>query len=812
MKQESIGQIIRCTHCGEQCDKDHIVSNEHHFCCEGCKTVYALLSEHDLCGYYSIDDPEVKSLKHLSHKSMERFAFLEDTEIAKSLLEFHRDGKAQVTLKLPSVHCASCVWLLEKLPFINPGIIRSRLQLAGKNISIYYDETKTSLRSIIELLTLLGYEPDLSLATVAKKGQDNSNRSMYIKLAIAGFAFGNTMLFSLPGYFDEGVNLMGSHFSLVFSGLNLLFSLPVILYSASPFFNNALSGLRSKTMNLDIPIAMGIIALYGRSLFEILSNSGPGFMDSFNGLVFFLLIGRLFQKKSFDALEFDRDHASFIPLQCTVVEEEKEQSRPVSSIKIGDTLIIHNQEIIPADAVLLSKIGHIDYSFITGESTPIELIKGGMIFAGARVLGPTLKVEVQREVSRSALLRMWNSEIVEKPESKLLHISAVFAKYFTASTIGLAMLGGLIYLPDIPSAINVFTAVLIIACPCALTLAAPFTLGNIMRLSAEKGVFYKNPETVMEFGSAQTIVFDKTGTLTSSLEGQIEYEGNELYRDDIEMIISGCLSSIHPKSRMIAGWLAKRHDIGTLNGIRCDLFKEIPGKGWISRFRGHELHIGSSEFIKQTEERGVFLSIDGIQYGRFMIQEGPRIGILPMLERLKGDHSMTTYLLSGDDDTHAEHYTSGFEHEYSLLFHQSPEQKAQFIDALHAESEDIIVMVGDGMNDAGALKKSNVGIAVTEHISSFTPGCDIVMSAKALPYFDMIKQYAQSGSTVIIGAFIISIVYNVIGLTLALMGILSPLFTAILMPVSSLTVIGFSLGMTSWKARQIPHAESEEWK
>jgi Cu+-exporting ATPase len=443
----------------------------------------------------------------------------------------------------------------------------------------------------------------------------------------------------------------------------------------------------------------------------------------------------------------------------------------------------------------------------------VEVIKGKMIFAGARVLGPTLKVEVQREVSRSALLRMWNNEEGPKTQSKLLQVSAVFAKYFTIFTIGLAIIGGALYLPNIEMAINVFTAVLIIACPCALTLAGPFTLGNIMRLSAKKGVYFKNPETVMEFGSGHSIIFDKTGTLTSSLEGQVEYDGHELLRDDIEMIISGCLASTHPKSRMIAAWLSKKHKVGDLSGIRCDMFKEIPGSGWISHFRGHEIRIGSSEFITKKQANGVYLTIDGIQYGTFHIHVGPRPGIVPMLERLKEDTTVSTYLLSGDDDKHAYHYDSGFADEESLRFHQSPEQKAQFVDALHTQNpEDIIIMVGDGINDAGALKRSNVGIAVTEHISSFTPGCDMVMSSKSLPHFDALKRYAESGSSIIIGAFIISVVYNAIGLTFALMGLLTPLFTAILMPVSSLTVIGYSLGMSSWKARSIPNVENDQWK
>ena len=809
MKEIQTNQSINaCAHCGERCKSNDIQESGLYFCCEGCKTVYALLEEHDLCAYYSLEKPEIQSLKHLSHKKFERFAYLDDPKTTSELLDYHHEQLSRMTLVLPNIHCTSCVWLLEKLPFINPGIQHSTLELAGKRITILFDNTITSIREIVELLTILGYEPRITLATREKVSKDNSNRPYYIGLAIAGFAFGNIMLFSLPGYFDQGKDLMNSQFKHLFSALNILFSIPVIMYSAKPFFKSAFAGLTNKSMNLDIPIVIGVLAIYGRSLFEILSGIGPGFMDSFTGLIFFLLIGRLFQKKSFDALEFERDHASFIPLQCTVMKDGETISRSASSLQIGDKLLVRNQELIPTDSILLSSVGHVDYSFITGESTPVEIVRNGKIYAGAKVLGPAMEVQVEHEISRSSLLNLWNG-IEPKTHSRLLSVSTRFASYFTGFTIILALIGGIYHHENINQALNVFTAVLIIACPCALTLAGPFTLGNIMRLSAKRGVYFKSPETVMELGAGTTIVFDKTGTLTSSLDGQVSYEGLELMEQDIEMIMSGCLASTHPKSRMIASWLAQKHGYMQLDGIRCDMFQEIPGKGWISRMRGHEIHLGSSSLVMNSEHEGVHVSIDGIYMGNFNIRIGPRPGILDMLKTLK--QQVKICLLSGDDAKQEMQYTSIFDGNDEVHFNQSPIQKALFIQRLQERGEHT-VMIGDGINDAGALKISQVGIAITERISSFTPGCDIIMSAESLPHFVAVKQYAKSGSHIIIGAFIISVMYNAIGLSMAFSGILTPLFTAILMPVSSLTVIGFSLGMTSWNARHIPFVESEQWK
>lgn len=808
--QQSILHI--CSHCGDICNDNAIYDGNVFFCCEGCKTVYKLLQNNNLCGYYAVDGSEIHSLKKLSTKSISRFAYLDDSSIAESILAFKNDKKAQLVLQLPSVHCTSCVWLLEKLPHLHPGILRSELQLSGKQISILFNPEQVTVREIVELLTLLGYEPDISLAAMHKQTKDTSNRSMYIRLAIAGFAFGNTMMVSLPGYFDEGIGDLQSTFTIMFAALNILFSLPVILYSSQPFFKNAWSGFRNSTMNVDIPISMGILAIYSRSIYEIFMGIGPGFMDSFSGLVFFLLIGRVFQKKSFDALEFDRDFNSYVPLQCTKIEHDTEKSIAASSIIPGDILLVRNQEIIPSDAILLSANGHIDYSFITGESTPVEILKDTLIYAGARVLGPSILIEIKKEISRSGLLRMWNNTLFRKPvSSTLLTVSTLFGTYFTFGTIVLAIIAGLFYLPHYSMALSVFSAVLIIACPCALTLAVPFTLGNIMRISAKYGLYFKNTDTVLELASVDTIVFDKTGTLTSSLEGTVEYIGEDFSETQLRLIISGCLSSTHPKSRILASWLCMNNNIQSLKGLHCDSFQEFTGKGWIAAAGKYTIRLGNYEFVSHRKEHKdqIWVSVNAKLLGYFIIKEGPRHGILSMIDSLTKALHVDVFLISGDSNRNAGYYTSAFKGEHSLLFHQSPEDKARFILSKQNHNHAKVAMIGDGINDSGALMQSNIGIAVAEHISAFHPGCDAIMSANSLSYLDAFIQFTRKGITIIKAAFWISVIYNIIGLTLAVMGILTPVYTAILMPISSLTVIGFTLGMSSFAGRKIALKENQ---
>ncbi|RMF59337.1 MAG: heavy metal translocating P-type ATPase, partial [Calditrichaeota bacterium] len=308
-------QPPNCYHCGLPCKENDILFDNKHFCCRGCQTVYEILSENDLCQYYQLNASPGQSPTE-SKNVPRRFEYLEDENVQNQLLSFNNGKVARVTFNIPGMHCSSCIWLLEHLYQLNEGITESRVNFLRKELSLVFNPLKTTLRQIVELLTSLGYEPHISLEDLQKKSQKATDRSLYIKLGVAGFAFGNVMLLSFPEYFSVK-DTLDFQFRQFFGILNILLSLPVLLYSASEFLSSAFKGLKYKTVNIDVPISLGIITLFGRSIYEILAGHGSGYMDSFVGLVFLLLLGKLFQKKTYETLSFDRDYKSYFPVAIT---------------------------------------------------------------------------------------------------------------------------------------------------------------------------------------------------------------------------------------------------------------------------------------------------------------------------------------------------------------------------------------------------------------------------------------------------------------------------------------------------------------
>ncbi|MBI3259697.1 MAG: heavy metal translocating P-type ATPase metal-binding domain-containing protein [Ignavibacteriae bacterium] len=794
---------VVCTHCGEDCTTEIIsLGGGEQFCCEGCKIVFELLRDNNLCTYYDLEKAPGISFKFKT--TVPRFDYLDSPEIERQLIDFTRGTVSKTTFYLPQMHCTSCLWLLEKLYKLNDGIIASEVNFLRKEVTISFDNRRIHLRSIVELLTKIGYEPEIHLSTLEKPQKDNSQRDLYLKLGLAGFAFGNSMMLSFPEYLSFGNNL-DAKLRWFFGILNIILATPVLLYSARDYFTASWHSIRERTMMIDVPIALGILALYIRSVVDILSGSGSGFMDSFTGLIFFLLIGKLFQKKTFETLAFDRNYKSYFPLSVLLKHQSGEKSIPVSSLTVGDVFLVRNNEIIPADGTLLSEIGQIDYSFVTGESEQIEVFRGNEIYAGGKAMGTVVEIQCTKECSQGYLTRLWNNDIFKKEKkSTLLEVNSRFGKWFTIVTIAIAICAGLFWLPVNPGiALNAFTSVLIIACPCALTLAAPFALGWSLTVFGKSSFYLRNASVVLDLAKLNTIVFDKTGTLTEPHKSRVTYTGKILTFEEQRLIQTCLRNSTHPLSRGIASEMPQQ------DGLILQDFNEFAGLGVEATIDGRTITAGSYPFIsgkcKETIQQknnstAVYVLIGNQFKGCFEVTNSYRDGLKNLFAALKQRFELL--LLTGDNSHERNELLSLFGEDITMQFSQSPEDKLEFIKELQYQGKNV-AMIGDGLNDAGALQQSNVGIAVSEQSGSFSPACDAILSSEQLTKLPHFIKFAQNSKQVIIWAFIISVVYNAVGLGFAVSGLLTPMVAAIFMPVSSLSIIGFTTAAVLWNSRKM---------
>jgi len=778
-------ELQGCYHCGEDAGRDTVIFEDKAFCCQGCKMVYGLLKDNGLCNYYALNEKAGISIRA---KVQDQYAFLEDEKVQQALLDFRSEEKSMIGLYLPQIHCSSCLWLLENLNRLNPGITHSIVNFPQKTVRIYFSEQQTSLRSIVELLSTIGYSPDISFSDLEKGSQKKTDKKLFYQLGLAGFAFGNIMLLSFPEYL--GLDAGGEvGFQKIFGYLNILLILPVIAYSGKDYFRSAWQGLRQFHLNIDVPISLGILALFGRSLYEILSQSGAGYLDSLAGLLFFLLIGKWFQQKTFTGLSFERDYKSYFPIAVQVKEEGQLFSRTLDQIAVGDIIVIRNGEIIPADATLLDASTQLDYSFVSGESKAIHKTQGELLYAGGRQLGGAIEAKVCRTVDNSYLTRLWNEEAfsAEQSEGRATDLADMIGKYFTAFILILSAATLLYWLPkDVGLAFNAFTSVLIVACPCAVALAIPFIFGNIIRLLGHQHFYLKNIITIEKLAKVKHIVFDKTGTLTIGRSSRIEYEGAALNEEEKTLIKSLSYHSAHPLSRQIYAHFTDPSIYPVQD------FKEIVGQGISGRIQGKVVKLGSAAMVKPAskEKKGIHVCIGDDYKGFFLVGGQYRRSLKAVLEKLK---SYPFSVLTGDDDQERSRLETFFGTSMSrLFFNQSPADKLAYIKDCQSKG-DQVMMIGDGLNDAGALKQSDVGIVISEDAGNFTPASDAILNAQSFAQLPVFIQLAKGSMYLVYAAYGLALIYNIIGLTYAVRGDLSPVIAAILMPLSSITIVVFGL-------------------
>ncbi len=806
LEPQGQAQTQQCYHCGEPCQNDTIQKDEKLFCCHGCKTVYEILAENNLCNYYQLS--EQPGAPQRNRDFGERFAFLDKPEIAQTLLAFASEDLEKVTLLLPNVHCSSCIWLLENLYKVHQGITYSRVNFSKREISISYNPQKITFRQVAELLSSLGYPPQINLQDLKSKTQKQENLSLFYKIGITGFCFGNIMLLSFPDYLavedwvEEG-------YKYFFGYLNILLALPIFFYSSAEYYKSAFKSLRAGVINLDVPITLGIFALFGRSLYEILTFTGAGYLDSLAGLLFFLLVGKWVQNRTYERLSFDRDYQSYFPLAIQVRNPQTDEVSIsiVTALKKNDIIRIRNQELIPTDGILISEKAFIDYSFVSGEAEPVEKSQGDYLYAGGRQVGSMIELAVQKEVSQSYLTQLWNSEVFQDTKTDKIHKHiAIFSKYFTLATLSIAFGAGLFwYFQNSAIMWNAFTAVLIVACPCALALATPYALGNAMRILGRNHFYLRNSDVVAHLAEVDHLVFDKTGTITHNDKAAISFEGqSSISEQDKILIKSLVVHSTHPLSRKISQYLC---DVPMLE---VDYFKEIEGKGIYGRVQGVSLRIGAREFtracqIEEDEETlrpaelasQVFVNLQGVCLGHFTIHNAYREGLSEMVGYLQKDYQ--TSLITGDNASEQERLLAIFGKKEKLLFEQKPLDKLQYIKSSQQQG-DKLLMLGDGLNDAGALRQSEVGIALTEDTTSFSPACDAILDAKGFSLLPKFLKYSKNTMYIIRASFLLSLIYNLVGIAFAVTGLLSPVLAAILMPLSSITVVGFVVLATNYLA------------
>jgi Cu+-exporting ATPase len=668
-----------------------------------------------------------------------------------------------------------------------------------KTVRITYNSDAVSLKKIVNLLSAIGYEPYISLENY-ETGVKTEDRSLTYKLGVAFFCFGNIMLLSFPEYFEANEFWL-DQYKEFFRWLIFALALPTFFYAASGYYVSAYKSIRTGMLNIDIPIALGIVVMFIRSTVDVIMGHGQGFFDSLSGLIFFMLLGKMFQIKTYNFLSFERDFKSYFPIAVTKLNNGIEESVPIYDVIKGDRLLIRNQELIPVDGILLSAEATLDYSFVTGEANAIIKNSGDKVFAGGKQIGPLIEMQVLESVSQSYLTQLWSNDVFQKKVNQHFKtITDTISHYFTPILLLIAFTGfGYWIFFDVNTAFNVFTAVLIVACPCALALTAPFTFGNILRILGKKKIYLKNALVIEQLAKVDTLVFDKTGTITTTEKSTIDYHGISLSKEQEKLIKNSLRASNHPLSRMLYA------DLPEVDFVKMDSFEEFVGKGIEAHFEGNKITLGSPNFVGTLQppnlaETSIHISINDVYLGKFIFKNAYREGLLKLFIELMQNHQL--HILSGDNDGERAYLEAFLPPNTNLVFNQKPEQKLTFIKNLQDKGQNVM-MIGDGLNDAGALAQSNVGISISENVNVFSPACDAILDATEFQNISKFLKLSKKAITTIKMSFTLSLLYNVVGLSFAVTGNLLPLVAAIIMPLSTVTIVGFVTIMSNIYAKKL---------
>ena len=794
-----------CAHCGLPVPAAQIeASATRQFCCAGCRTVHAVIHEHGLERYYALRASAGRAGAP-ARSSGRSYAELDDAGFRSRACRVTADGLLGTELYLEGVHCSACVWLVERLPRLLPGVVEVRLDLPRSQALIVWDPGAVTLSAVARRLDSLGYAPHPCRGLEAQAVRRREDRAMLARIGVAGAAAGNVMAiaFALYGGMLDG---MEPEFAALFRWASFVVALPAMVWGGGVFFKGAWTGLRAGALVMDLPISLGLLAGFLHGAVNTARGGGEVYFDSVTALIFLLLVGRYLQRRqqraAADAAELI---ASLAPSRARLIEGGQAREVPLEALVPGVRVEVRAGDLVPADGVIVSGRSILDVSLLSGESRPVTVRPGERIHAGTLNLASRLEMRVEGAGEDTRVGRLM--KLVEehaRRRAPIVQLADRISGHFVAVVLVLAAatLGLWLWL-DPARAVDHAVAVLIVTCPCALGLATPLAMSAAIGQAARRGLLIKGADVLEKLTRPGRMWLDKTGTLTAGRATLVRWAGDESVKP---LVAAAEAHSSHPLARAFVAALGEPAPAAAVE------ITETHGAGIEGRVEGRRVVVGSPAFVASrvgaipsallreveafTAEwlTPVLIAVDGEVVAAAGFGDPLREDAAPALARvralgwrpgvLSGDHPQVVAAAGRRLALDPAACRGGV----------APEEKLRVVVAGAAEGT--VVMVGDGVNDAAALAAATVGIAVQGGAEAALAAADVFVMRPGVARVAELLDGARRTMRVVRRNLAISLIYNVAGVSLAMAGLLNPLVAAVLMPASSLTVI-----MSSYRAR-----------
>ncbi len=792
-----VNQKQNCAHCSLPVPPARQSSSGEAFCCAGCEAVYAILHETDLDEYYALRENLGPGKRGPARISGKAFHYFDDAEFLKKYAEPRAEGRIGVRFYLEGVHCAACSWLVEKVLLEREGAAFAQLDLGRNIVEIVFDPRSVQLSHLAHALDRFGYTPHPLLEDTVAQARKRETRSLLLRMGVAGAVAGNIMLLAAALYAGEFTGIEDDLANL-FRWVSFGLAVPAVLYSAMPFYRGAIAGLRAGMLHMDLPISLGIIAAMSVSVLATVQERGEVYFDSLSVLIFLLLVGRMLlsraTSRAADAAETLMEQA---PQTVRRETDGKIEDIALAAADAGDRLVFLPGDVIAVDGIALQS-GWVTEAHLSGESDAVFKDVGATVFAGSQVVSIPLRIQATAVGAFTRLSQL--AEMIRKAASQRAQIVRLhdrIAGYFVATVLTLAALTAVVWWQIDPSkALWNVAALLVITCPCALGLATPVALSVAMGRAAKRGIFIKSAEALERAASVRYALLDKTGTLTS---GKMELVASH-FAPALSTVEQNRLTSqisaleayaVHP-----IGAALKRKDEIQLPVTEVTVHPQ----GITGTVAGQTLVVGSRRFMREMEcledewasktDGNVLAARDGKVGAVLLVADPISPDALRAVDALQRQ-DITIELLSGDRVAEVTRVSQ------ALGIAQargdaSPEEKLARVAELEANGVRT-AMFGDGVNDAAALSRATIGVSAAEAADVARSAADVFVSRRGPIAFAEMVSLSRNTMKTIHRNVVIAIGYNALGAGLAMAGLVSPLFAALLMPISSITVLALAV-------------------